>query len=54
MGLISQLSNGTMEVLRLPLPFSVSSLSLDLDTTYGTPLVLNILPCGCTYMTDLD
>jgi len=54
MGLISQLSNGTMEVLRLPLPFFFSSLSLDWNTTCGTPLILNILSSGCTYSTDLD
>lgn len=37
-GLITQRSNGTMEMLRLPSPFSVSSVSLDSDTTYGTHL----------------
>ncbi len=40
--LISQLSNGTMGMLRLPSPFSYPSISLGSDTTYGTSLFLSL------------
>lgn len=36
LGQISQLSSGTMGMLRLPLSFSSPSVSLGFDTTYGT------------------
>jgi len=36
--LISQLSSGTMGMLRLPSPFSFTSISLATDTTNGTSL----------------
>jgi len=43
MELISQLSNGTMGMLRLPSLFSFPSISLGTDTTYGTSLFLALL-----------
>jgi len=43
MELISQLSNGTMGMLRLPSLFSFPSIPLGTDTTYGTSLFLSLL-----------
>ena len=43
MGLISQLSNGTMGMLRLPSSFSFPSISLGRDTTYGISILLTRL-----------
>ncbi|MCH7658970.1 MAG: hypothetical protein IIB05_11720 [Bacteroidetes bacterium] len=43
MELISQLSNGTMGMLRLPSLISFPSISLGTDTTYGTSLFLSLL-----------
>jgi len=43
MGLISQRSIGNMKILRLPSPFSLSSVSLDFDTTYDVALFLTLI-----------
>jgi len=43
MELISQLSNGTMGMLRLPSLFSFPSIPLGTDTTYGISLFLSLL-----------
>ncbi len=52
MGLISQLSNGNMGMLRLPSPFSFPSISLGTDTTYGISIILNACPGGNTHPKD--
>jgi len=42
MELISHLSSGTIKILRLPSSFSISSVSLDIDTSYDTTLFFSL------------
>lgn len=54
LGQISQLSNGTMGMLRLPLPFSSPSVSLGFDTTYGTLSFLSSAMVSVLTIADLE
>jgi hypothetical protein len=47
---ISRLSNSTMKMLRLPLPFSFPSVSLGMDTTDALLLILPITPGVASFL----
>jgi len=53
MGLIRQISIGTMGMLRLPSPFSFPSVPLGLDTIYGIAFFF-AMSGGNTYQTYRD